>query len=119
MTTIDACWRFSPTPPASVDKRAAAIVLAEAIDERFPPRSIDPAVEQHVIDALLLQPPDQQLEHPHPLAEHDDLRARLLEQLVEQRRQFVGFDAKVRLVVQQVRAVAAHPHVLQGDHQAA
>jgi hypothetical protein len=89
-------------------ERAATIVLAEAIDERLPPRSVDSAVEQHVIDALLFQSPDQQLVHPHPLAEHDDLRTRLLEQFIQQRHQLVRFDAEIRLVIQQIRTVAAH-----------
>ena len=100
-------------------KGAAAIVLAEAIDERFPPRSVDSAVEQHMIDTLLLESSGQQLKHPQPLAEHDDLRARLLEQFVQQRHQLVSFDAEIRLVIQQIGAVATHSHVLQGDHQPA
>ena len=39
-------------------ERAAPIILAEAIEESFSLRSIDPAVEQHVLDALLPQTPD-------------------------------------------------------------
>jgi hypothetical protein len=72
-----------------------------------------------MVDAPLLESPDQQLVHPSPLAEHDDLRARLLEQFVQQRHQLVCFDAEIRLVIQQICAIAAHSHVLQGDHQPA
>ena len=81
-------------------ERAASIILAETINQSFSTRSIDAAVEQHVLDALVLQPSDQQLEHPHPLAEHDDLRAWLLQQLAQQRRQFVGLDAEVRALIE-------------------
>ena len=39
------------------------------------------------------------------------------EQIVEQRRQFVGLDAMVGLLVQEIGAVARHAHVLQRASQ--
>lgn len=76
-------------------------------------------MEQHVPNRLLVQTPDDELVHAQPLTEDHDLRARLLEHLVEQRHQFVRFDPEVRLVIQQVGAVAAHAHVLETNHEPA
>jgi hypothetical protein len=49
-----------------------------------------------------------------PLAEDDDLGLRVVEDVVEQRGQFVGLVAMVCFVVEQEGAVARHAHVLQG-----
>ena len=76
------------------------------------------AVEQHVLPFPPLQPAHHQLVHPHPLTEHHDLHLRVLENLLQQPGHFVGLHAVVSLLVQQVRAVARHPHVLQGDPHA-
>ena len=72
-----------------------------------------------MFERLVRKAPGQQFVHPQPLAEDDDLGSRLLEHLVEQRCQFVRLHAEVGRLIEQVRAVAAHSHVLQRDHQPA
>ena len=50
---------------------------------------------------------------PRPLRKHHRLGVGLGEQVLEQRRQFVGLDPMIGLMVQQIGAVARHAHVLQ------
>ena len=117
MLTTDAaaCCRFSPTPPASVERNNAAVrVVAEAVDQL--PRACSAARRRGTARG-----PSPRFAGgarcsscmPQPLAEDDHLGVGSLEQLVEQRRQLVGLDAVVGLVVEQVGAVAGHAHVLQ------
>ena len=60
---------------------------------------------------------NDQLVGPHPLTEDDGLVARPLETLLQDGKELVRLVPEVRLLVEQIGAVAAHPHVLQGDHQ--
>ena len=72
-----------------------------------------------VADAACFQTPDHDVVGARPLAEHHGLGIRLLEQVVEQCRQFVRLDAVIGFLVEQIGAVARHAHVLQGAGQSA
>ena len=97
-STTEACCRFSPTPPASVDRNARQLrIVAEAIHQVLALRPRNAAVEQDVLPLPALEPPPQQLVHAEPLAEHHRLGARPLEQLVQQLDRLVRLLALVGL----------------------
>jgi hypothetical protein len=55
----------------------------------------------------------------HPLTENYGFGVRLLEQLGEQRHEFIDLGAVIGLVIEQIGAVAGHSHVHQTTGQAA
>lgn len=76
-------------------------------------------METDKTDAPRFQPADHDVVRARPLAEDHGLGLRLGEQAVEQVGQFVGLDAVIALLVEQVGAVACHAHILQAAGQPA
>ena len=99
------------------EERAAGGVIAKPLDQGRPPLRWHAAVKADIAQPARFEPADDDVMGPRPLRKHHRLGLRIGEQIVEQCRQFVGLDAMIGFLVEQIGAVARHPHVLQRDHQ--
>jgi hypothetical protein len=98
-------------------EHAAGGVVTKPLDQCRPFVRRHAAVEADVAELTRLEAADDNVVGPRPLRKHHRLGLGLGEQIVEQRRQFVGLDAMVGFLVQQIGAVARHAHVLQRTGQ--
>ncbi len=78
---------------------------------------VDPAVEERITHAGGFEPAHEEFVRAQPLAEDDRLVRGTLERFPQDGDQFIRLAAVVGFPVEQIRTVAAHPHVLQGNHQ--
>ena len=101
----------------SGQEHPASRVVAKPLDQCRPLLRWHAAVEADIAVSMRFETADDDVMGPRPLRKHHRLGLGIGEQLVEQCRQFVGLDAVVGFLVQQIGAVARHPHVLQGNHQ--
>jgi hypothetical protein len=93
-------------------KYAARRIVAKAVDKRAAFGAGHAAVKQNVTPIIRLTPANDELVRASPLTEDRSFSAGVLELLAKQRREFVGLCTVVRSLVEQIRAVAGHPHVL-------
>ena len=98
-------------------EHAASGVVAKPLDQCRPLLRWHAAVEADIAVSMRFETADNDVMGPRPLRKHHRLGLGIGEQIIEQCRQFVGLDAVVGFLVQQIGAVARHPHVLQGNHQ--
>jgi hypothetical protein len=99
------------------EKYAAGGVVTKPLDQSRPLFRRHPAVKADISHPARVETADDDIVGPRPLRKHHGLGLGIDKQFIQQCRQFVGFDAMIGFLVEQIRAVARHPHVLQGDHQ--
>src|SRR6266403_751948 len=94
-----------------------AMSCTEPVDQRRPFLRRYAAVEADIAEPECVETPNDDVVASRPLREHHRLGLGLGEQIDKQRRQLVGLDPMVGLLVEQIGAVARHAHVLEGTCQ--
>ncbi len=74
-------------------------------------------MEIGIFALMRFQPADEHFVGAQPLAEDNDLDAGHLKKVFQKRHAFVHFVTAVRLMVDQVGAVAGHAHQLESNHK--
>ena len=87
-------------------EHAASWVVAKPFNQCRPPVRWHAAVKADIAQCTRFEAADDDVVRPRPLREHHRLRFGIGKQIVEQCRQFVGLDAVVGFLVEQIGAVA-------------